>query len=557
MPDFYSDSDNTSKPEMDGASAPKKSEDISGATETNAKQPEETVNRFSPPPKLTASPGNTPVGPQPYPRNMGTPAGYTSSNPGVPPRPQQAPAGYAGQPRQAQYTAPGYSGVQPRHSASSYSYGAPPAAEVPSPKKPKKHIALKVTAFALCLAIVGLGSIQVYKFMDDSRLSPEISESSNESSEKDDKQSSSKNDSYEEDETSQPPSEPLPGLFELAAREDAKSIPDIVDEIMPSVVGVSSTFEITENYSSWGFGFSSGGQTSQAIGTGTGIVMTEDGYILTNAHVIYDSSEDYNAGEAVSVSVLFSDETEYDAKIYAYDVETDLAILKVDETGFTPAEFGDSSQLRIGELVIAVGNPLGFELFGSVTSGIVSALDRKLSINDQSLSLIQTDTAINQGNSGGPLLNSCGQVIGINSSKLSASYGMASIEGLGFAIPINEAKAIIDDLINYRHVTGRPQIGITTVDITEAYSNYLGLPMGLYVRGVGKGSAAEEAGIRAGDIIIGINDEAVTTMDELNAVKNQFKAGDTVTLKINRDGEDIDVSLTLHDASEELEYIEP
>ncbi len=557
MSDLYSDSDHTSMPGKNGDPVPKDPGNISGASETGEKKPEAAANHLAPPPSPSSASGNRSVGPRPYPGNTGVPTGYNSANQGAAPRPQQTPGGYAGQPDRTQYTASGYGGAQPRNNTASYSFGTAPTAEVPPPKKPKKHFALKAIAFALCLVIVGLGSIQVYKFMDDSRLSPEVSESSNDSSEKEDKPAASKSDRNDGDETSQSTSEPLPGLFDLAARKDAKSIPDIVDEIMPSVVGVSSTFEITENYSSWGFGFPSGGQTSQAIGTGTGIVMTEDGYILTNAHVIYDSSEEYNAGEAVSVSVLFSDETEYDAKIYAYDVETDLAILKVDDTGFTPAEFGDSSQLRIGELVIAVGNPLGFELFGSVTSGIVSALDRKLSINDQSLSLIQTDTAINQGNSGGPLLNSCGQVIGINSSKLSASYGMASIEGLGFAIPINEAKAIIDDLINYRHVTGRPQIGITTVDITEAYSNYLGLPMGLYVRGVGKGSAAEEAGIRPGDIIIGINDEAVTTMDELNAVKNQFKAGDTVTLKINRDGEDIDVSLTLHDASEELEYIEP
>lgn len=552
MSDFYSDSENTPKPADSSAAAPKDPENISGA---DAPKPETAPNRPAAQPNPTAASGNTSAGPQPYPRNMDAPAGYAADQ-GISPRPQQAQGAYTGQPQRTQYTAPAYGNPQPRNTAASYSYGAAPTSEATPQKKHKKHTGLKVTAFILCLAIVGLGSVQVYKFMDDSRLSPEVSESGDDSSKKE-KNPVSDKDNDHDDEPTLSSSEALPGLFELAARDDAKPIPDIVDEIMPSVVGVSSTFEITETYSSWGgFGFPSGSQTSQAIGTGTGIVMTEDGYILTNAHVIYDSSDEYNAGEAVSVSVLFSDETEYDAKIYAYDVETDLAILKVDETGFTPAEFGDSSELRIGELVIAVGNPLGFELFGSVTSGIVSALDRKLSINDQSLSLIQTDTAINQGNSGGPLLNSCGQVIGINSSKLSASYGMASIEGLGFAIPINEAKIIIDDLINYRHVTGRPQIGITTVDITEAYSNYLGLPMGLYVRGVGKGSAAEEAGIRAGDIIIGINDEAVTTMDELNAIKNQFKAGDTVTLKINRDGEDIDVSITLHDASEELEYIE-
>ena len=235
--------------------------------------------------------------------------------------------------------------------------------------------------------------------------------------------------------------------------------------------------------------------------------------IVTNAHVIYD--EEYNAGEAVDVSVLFSDETEHEAKIIAYDVETDIAVLKVNETGLTPATLGDSDELRVGELVIAIGNPLGFDLFGSVTSG---------------MKLIQTDAAINSGNSGGPLLNSCGQVIAINSAKMSSSYGSATVEGLGFAIPIKEAKTIIDDLINNGYVTGRPQIGIATVDVTEAYSSYLGLPMGVYIQNVQEGSAAEKAGLQVGDVIIGIEDEAITTGDELNQIKNTYKAGDTAKI---------------------------
>ena len=425
----------------------------------------------------------------------------------------------------------------------------------PQPKKPKNHTFLKVIAFLLCMGIAGAGSVQIYKFMDNSKFNMSEESKSDESStpvskiEDETKESDSKSE--------QPVPEPqnLPGLFDIASRTDSKYLPDIVDEIMPSVVGVSSTFEFTKQYSSWGWGFQQPESvTQEAVGTGTGIVMTEDGYIITNAHVIYDSSEEYHAGEAKAVSVLFSDKNEYDAKIIAYDVETDIAVLKIDETGFTPATFGNSDDLRVGELVIAVGNPLGFELFGSVTSGIVSALNREISINEKNMTLIQTDAAINSGNSGGPLLNSCGQVIGINSAKMSSSYasGTASIEGLGFAIPINDARTIIDDLINNGYVTGRPQIGITAVDIDEMYSSYLGLPMGIYVRSVAEGSAAEMAGLRTGDVIIGINDEAVTSMDELNAIKNQFKAGDTITLKVYRDGKDIDISLVLHDANAEM-----
>lgn len=422
--------------------------------------------------------------------------------------------------------------------------------EIP-PKKPKNHTFLKVIAFLLCMGIAGAGSVQIYKFMDNSKFDiPDESSLSESTPANEDNSEQQKSDTNRQ---SAPAPQNLPGLFDIASRTDAKYLPDIVDEIMPSVVGVSSTFEIKRKYSSWGWGFQQPETiTQEAVGTGTGIVMTEDGYIITNAHVVYDSSPEYQAGEAKAVSVLFSDKKEYDAKIIAYDIETDIAVLKIDETGFTPATFGDSDDLRVGELVIAVGNPLGFELFGSVTSGIVSALNREISINEKNMTLIQTDASINQGNSGGPLLNSCGQVIGINSAKISSNYGDVTVEGLGFAIPINDARVIIDDLINNGYVTGRPQIGITAVDIDEMYSSYLGLPMGIYVRSVADGSAAELAGIRAGDVIIGVNDEAVTSMDELNNIKNQFKAGDTITLKINRNGEDLDIPIVLHDANAEM-----
>ena len=168
------------------------------------------------------------------------------------------------------------------------------------------------------------------------------------------------------------------------------------------------------------------------------------------------------------------------------------------------------------------------------------------------MTLIQTDAAINNGNSGGPLLNSCGQVIGINSAKLSSSYGsnQATIEGLGFAIPINNAKTIIDDLINYNHVTGRPQIGITSRNVTEAYSRYFNLPMGVYVQSVSEGSAAEKAGLKIGDVIIGIEGQPITTNAELNKIRDKYKAGDEITLTIARAGEDIDLKIILQDAAE-------
>ncbi|MBE6858684.1 MAG: trypsin-like serine protease [Ruminococcus sp.] len=404
------------------------------------------------------------------------------------------------------------------------------------PKKKKNHSVLKAVALFLSFGIVAGVSIQgykIYKGEDEKNTLSEFDALENESSSTEstdaDRLSSDDNDNAD-----------VVSLFQLAARTDAKPIPEIVDSIMPSFVGISSTFEVS--YNGWGTV-----NSQQMQGTGTGIIMTEDGYIATNAHVVYDNESQYAAGQAVEVSVLYSDESVHEAKIIAYDLQTDLAVLKVDETGLTPAVFGDSDDLKVGELVIAVGNPLGFELFGTVTSGIVSALDRQVTIGDKNMTLIQTDAPINSGNSGGPLLNSCGQVIGINSAKMSSSYGSASIEGLGFAIPINDARTIINDLINYKYVKGRPYMGISTTDITESYSRYLNLPMGAYVNYVEEGGAADFAGIQEGDVIIGVEDETVSTGAELAAIVYDYKAGDSITLTVSRRGKDIEITMILQE----------
>ena len=406
-------------------------------------------------------------------------------------------------------------------------------------KKTRNHPILKSIAFVLCLAIVGVGSVQGYRIYQDHNGSngfSEFTEDSVKSSREITSNISSepKNDNDRAD---------MPSLIELASRKDSKSLPDIVEDIMPSVVGVSATFEYTvQSYDFFGWG-TGDSQQQEMVGRGTGIVLSEDGYIVTNAHCIYDDSSTYRAGEALEVSVRFSDKTDHKAKIIAYDTDTDIAVLKVDETGLKPATFGDSSDLRVGELVIAVGNPLGFDLFGSVTCGIVSALDRHISVNEKDMNLLQTDAAINAGNSGGPLLNSCGQVIGINSAKMSAS----SVEGLGFAIPITDAKKIIDDLINYNYVTGRPKLGVTTVDVTESDSRRYRLPMGAYVVDVEEGSAADKAGIKPDDVIIDIDGETISSTTQLNTVKNKYKAGDTITVKINRNREDMEIEVTLQE----------
>ncbi len=342
-------------------------------------------------------------------------------------------------------------------------------------------------------------------------------------------------------------------LVELAAPADALTIPEIVAKAMPSSVGISSTFTYNGGQSSsmWGYGFGGNSQQSQQMtATGSGIVMSSNGYIITNAHVIYDTESDYQMGKATSVSVVMGEEQEqeYEAEIVGYDLQTDLAVLKIDAEGLTPAEFGDSDALQVGELVVAIGNPLGFELYGTTTCGIVSALNREVQLEDRTMTLIQTDAAINSGNSGGMLLNAYGQVIGINSMKMGSAYGSASVEGLGFAIPISDAKEIINSLITNGYVTGRPQLGITGVTVSESDAERFNLPEGVYVYSVTEGSAAAQAGLQTGDVITAIDGAEVATMEALSEQKNQHNAGDTVTLRIYRSGESFEVQVTLQES---------
>lgn len=439
------------------------------------------------------------------------------------------------------------------------------------PPKKKSHKGLKAIAIFASVAFIAYAAIQCYQFATEnasirSFLGKENSEVSEQGSEAEGQQSEddgarTQTDSNANQNSDSSSAEPM-SFIELAARENAMSIPDIVDKVTPATVGVASTF-IYEGttYSGWGFGgFGMPQQTQQEVpATGTGIIMSDNGngsyYIITNAHVIYDSSEEYHMGLAKEVQIVlngdyYTGETQLAATIVGYDVAEDIAVLKVTTNQtLTIAEFGSSDDLRVGELVIAIGNPLGFELFGSVTTGIVSALDREVTINDSTMRLIQTDTAINSGNSGGPLINSYGQVIGINSSKISSSYSSssASVEGLCFAIPISHAQAVINDLINYGYVTGKPMIGITGTNVTQEVSQAYGLPIGVYVRGVEEGSAADLAGIRVGDVIIAINGETISSYDELNAAKDNYKAGDTITVTVTRNGLDLDIQLVLQE----------
>ncbi len=419
------------------------------------------------------------------------------------------------------------------------------------------HLFVKVSAALAAMAIVSATSVEMYQIFGENKnmtsAQNQTSVTTNDTT-NNDTEKTAKSTAFSKVSSA--------SWVNLAAPSDALTIPEIVEKAMPSAVGISSTFSYTAQNSGMDyFGYNFGGmygnspqqQTQEVTATGSGIVMSSDGYIITNAHVIYDTESEYNMGKATSVKVVMGDnhDEEYEAEIVGYDIQTDLAVLKIDAEGLTPAEFGDSNDLKVGELVVAIGNPLGFELYGTTTCGIVSAVNREVQLEDRTMTLIQTDAAINSGNSGGMLLNAYGQVVGINSMKMGSSYGSASVEGLGFAIPISDAKEIINSLINNGYVTGRPQLGITGVTVTESDAERFNLPQGVYVYGVAENSAAAKAGLQQGDIITAIDGVEITTMEELSEQKNKHQAGDTVTLRISRSDETMDVQMTLQEVKQE------
>lgn len=299
----------------------------------------------------------------------------------------------------------------------------------------------------------------------------------------------------------------------------------------PSIVGVKVQ-AISQNIF---------GSLSESASEGSGIIYTEDGYIITNYHVISEAMN--NSTVKVYVTLPNTDE-EIPATIVGGDSTTDLAVIKIDKTGLTKAEIGKSSELEVGDLAVAIGNPLGQEFAGSVTVGYISALNRTISTDGRTYKLIQTDAAINPGNSGGALVNSQGQVIGINTVKISNSSSNTSVEGLGFAIPIDDAIEVIDELIQNKKIV-RPYIGINSIDIDSITAKLNNIPEGIYVYSVVTNSPAAKANIQKGDIIVGIEGKDIKTTEELNEVKNSKKVGDEITLKIFRNNQNIDVKVTL------------
>lgn len=307
----------------------------------------------------------------------------------------------------------------------------------------------------------------------------------------------------------------------------------VASKVRPSIVGIEVEYSVNSIFYR---------NKSTATAAGSGIIISEDGYILTNNHIVNSSSTSYyyELGKANKVTVtLYNDSTKYDATIVGTDSQTDLAVIKIEKNGLKAAELGDSDAVQVGEFAMAIGNPLG--LTDSVTAGIVSAVNREVSDQDgNSYVAIQTDASINSGNSGGALVNSKGQVIGVNTLKLSGT----GVEGVGFAIPINSTKEIYEQLIQYNKVK-RPYIGIDGYDLDEQTAEDNNLVVGIYIKTIEDFSAGEKAGLKIGDVIVEVDGTKVTKMDELNAIKNQKQIGDTLKLKVFREGKEKEITVTL------------
>ena len=299
--------------------------------------------------------------------------------------------------------------------------------------------------------------------------------------------------------------------------EGALSLQKIYSRNIDSVVSITST-----------------GQGTTA--TGTGVILTEDGYIVTNCHVVENG---------ISITAQLTDGRTLPAMLVGADSVSDLAVLHIDTTGLTPAQFGDSDSLRVGDTVVAIGDPLGVKFRGTYTDGIISGIGRDMDMDGRTMTLIQTNAALNSGNSGGPLINCYGQVIGINTMKIGAFTDSAGVEGLGFAIPSSTVKEVAEQLISQGYVSGRPTLGLEGESLSSFDQYYYRLPAGLYITNVDRSSDAAAKGIEEGDILLSVNGTNVTTMDALNGAVYNLDVGDTVEVVIYRSGKQYRVSLTV------------
>ena len=354
-------------------------------------------------------------------------------------------------------------------------------------------------------------------------------------------------------------------VIEAASQEDALSITELAKKCRSSVVAIETETTVTYRdndyysnpfgsmfgYPGFGYGYPNGRGSQRQYtqtGAGSGIILSEDGYIMTNNHVI-------SGADKITVYVMpeeeGAEEATYEATLIGSSESHDVAVLKIDAKGLNAATFGDSDQLEIGELAVAIGNPMG-NVHGSVTAGIISAKEQELTIDDVTINAIQTDAAINPGNSGGALFDSYGNVIGLVYAKSSS----VSIEGMGYAIPVNAIKELVTTMINdpesVEAQTKGSQImlGITIIEVTEDMSKQYSMPVGVYIREVSEFSAAERAGLAKGDIITEFAGEKVTTADDLNAIKSKQTPGDTVKVKVDRNGRELTLDIVIPQPTE-------
>lgn len=388
------------------------------------------------------------------------------------------------------------------------------AAPSGSPKPPKKTgkkvgIIMGAIAIALCIGIGG-GAAGYLIGSNPNTLAVQNS-------------SSSSNSSNTEQSTIQNKDSNLTIQKVDNSATNPTSIQEVVDKVSASVVEITTESVQTSSYM--------GQYITQ--GAGSGVIVSSDGYIITNNHVIDGAS---------SVVVKTKDGTEYEAKLIGTDDTADVALIKIEAQNLTPATFADSSKLAVGQTAIAIGNPLG-SLGGTVTNGIISALDREITLDGKQMNLLQTNAAINPGNSGGGLFDENGNLIGMVVAKSSGS----DIEGLGFAIPSNDIVSVLDDLMNYGYVTGRPSLGVTLVDVTSRQELFMYRldKTGVYISQVESGSCAEKAGLQSSDCIEEINGTTVSQSSDVSAAINKCKAGDSITLKIYRDGQTKTIQVTL------------
>ena len=313
-----------------------------------------------------------------------------------------------------------------------------------------------------------------------------------------------------------------------------------------SVVSIGNYATVSSSYGYFG---GSGSASQQLVGSGSGFIISEDGYVITNYHVVEDA-------ERLTVGTYMGDE--YEAALIGYDELNDVALLKVEATGLDAVTIGSSDELIVGDMVVAIGNPLGDELASTQTVGYISGKDRSISTDGSIINMLQTDAAINSGNSGGPLFNMKGEVVGITSAKYSgSSTSGATIEGIGFAIPIDDVMSMIDDLRDYGYLRNQAYLGVTVRDMDSSTASMYSLPAGSYVDSVVEGGSADRAGVQPKDIIIAVGEYEVSGNTELTSALRRFKAGDTTTITVYRSGQELELTITFDEKPQDLDATEP